>query len=50
MVLGLGLVRLPKAAAATTGVLLALDSPKQELGRELSTEEEVAGPSFSCLG
>jgi hypothetical protein len=46
----LGLVRLPKAAAATTGVLLALYSPKEELGMGLSAEEEVVGPSFSCLG
>jgi hypothetical protein len=46
----LGLVRLPKAAAATTEMLLVLDSPKEELGRGLSTEEEVAGPSFNCLG
>jgi len=47
----LGLVRLPKAAAAaTTEMLLVLDSPKEELGMGLSTEEEVARPSFNCLG
>jgi hypothetical protein len=47
VLLGLGLVRLPKAAATE---LLALCSPKEELGRGLSAEEEVAGSSFSCLG